>query len=53
MCSWGKLETKDTKSPKSPTATSEGLGAKTWCQEQKRGTEHAPLTHHRGAGQNT
>ena len=28
-CSWGKLETKDTKSPKNPTATSEELGAKT------------------------
>ena len=44
-CSWGKFWTKDTKRPKkSPTATSEELGAKAGGPEEKQGTAHAPCT---------
>ena len=43
---------KDTK--KNPTANFEEAGAKTGCQEQKRGTAHAPCTQrHFRSGQNT
>ena len=34
------------KDQKIPTATSEEPGAKTGCQEQKQGTEHAPCNQH-------
>ena len=46
MHSWGKLGKKDTKRLKDPTATSEELGAKAQCQEQKQGTVHGLHTQH-------
>ena len=52
MHSWGKLWTKDTERPKkkkkkkNPNATFEEPGAKTGCQEQKQGTEHALCPQH-------
>ena len=49
MCNWGKLWAKDTKSPKNPTATSEELGGKTGCLEQKQGTLHGPCTQYHTA----
>ena len=54
MSSWDKFWTKDTKRPKSPTATFEELGANAGDREQKQGTVHAPCTHHHlKGGQNT
>ena len=42
LCRWGKLWTTGYKKTKSATATFEELGAKTGCQEQKRGTVDGP-----------
>ena len=36
------IDKKIQKDPKNPTATSEELGARTGCREQKQGTAHAP-----------
>ena len=45
---------KTQKDQKIPTTTSEELGAKTGCLEQKQHVEHAPCTqNHQGGGQNT
>ena len=38
------LDPKDSKRPKTPTATFEEPGAKTGCWEQKQGTAYAPCT---------
>ena len=46
------LDNKIQKDQKSSTATSEDLGAKTVCHEQKPGPAHAPCTqHHHRDGQ--
>ena len=42
-CAFGANSGQGTKRPKSPTATSEELGAKTGCREHKQGTVPAPL----------
>ena len=42
---------KVTKRLKTPTATSEELGAKTWCWQKKAGYCASPCTqHHKGVG---
>ena len=45
---------KATKRPKTPTANSEKLEAKTGCQDQKQSTAHVPCTqYHQRGGQTT
>ena len=47
----GQILGKKLKKMKNPTATSEELGAKALCWEQKQGTSHAPcIQHHKEVG---